>query len=79
MAIQRQPGIKSDTDRLDKKRGAGVSPARFCLLFPRRKSRPAERLQPEGLKKSPRRHCPPSNRPRLGGRCRRSPRMKIYT
>ena len=53
MAIQRQPGIKSDTDRLDKKRGAGVSPARFCLLFPRRKSRPAERLQPEGLKKVP--------------------------
>ena len=34
-------------------KGAGVSPARFCLLFPRWKSRPAEHTQSEGLTISP--------------------------
>ena len=48
MEIQWLPGITPDKNRLDKKRGAGVSPARFCLLFPRWKSRPAEHTSLKG-------------------------------
>ena len=63
--IQWQLGIPLACVRLDKK-GAGVSPARFCLLFPRGKSRPAERSSPEGCKSAIQRILPLTPTPAAG-------------
>ena len=77
--IQRLPSSFPDKNRLDKTGGAGVSPARFCLLFPRGKSRPPEAYRQAKEKRAiPQQAAPPKKRnaPQPEGRqakCGRAP------